>query len=140
MKLWFLIISTVYILSPVDLLPEMHAGRLGLLDDLLVVGTLYWYMVYKPALKARLNRAGSRGDGEDEKPRESTASAPLDPYTVLGVARDASAQEIKTAYRNLANKYHPDKVSHLGDEFRDIANRRFKEIQAAYDDLTPKGN
>jgi hypothetical protein len=141
MKLWFFVISIIYILSPVDLLPEMFAGRVGFLDDLLVVGMLYWYLIYKPALvKARMNKPGGGSRRMDnEEPRKNTASAPGDPYTVLGIARDASPEEIKTAYRQLANKYHPDKVSHLGDEFTDIADRRFKEIQSAYDKLTPKG-
>ena len=68
----------------------------------------------------------SRPDGE------------TDPYAALGVARDAPAGEIKHAYRELANKYHPDKVSHLGEEFRLLAEKRFKEIQAAYQQLSQK--
>ena len=50
-----------------------------------------------------------------------------DPYKVLGVERDASEDEIKTAYRRLAMKHHPDRTD--GDDVK------FKEIQAAYDQL-----
>lgn len=127
MKTLAYLIAILYTLSPVDLLPERAIGRIGLIDDVLVVLALYWYFIYKPArLKAREN-----GPGERARPRAK------DPYEVLGVARGATAEEIKHAYRELANKYHPDKVSHLGGEFREIAHEKFKEIQAAYDALTP---
>jgi len=61
-----------------------------------------------------------------------------DPYEILGVNRHASESEIKNAYRKLANKYHPDKVNHLGDEFKSLAEKRFKEIQEAYQKLSVK--
>lgn len=51
-----------------------------------------------------------------------------DPYAALGVAPDASAKEIKKAYRALSKQYHPDR--NAGDAG---AEDRFKEIQAAYD-------
>src|ERR687886_2447424 len=54
--------------------------------------------------------------------------AVTDPYSVLGVDRKASADEIKKAYRKLARQYHPDR--NPGDE---SAEERFKEIQSAYD-------
>ena len=38
----------------------------------------------------------------------------------------------------MANKYHPDKVVHLGKEFEEIAEKRFKEIQKAYAMLKEK--
>ena len=61
-----------------------------------------------------------------------------DYYEVLGLPRTAAPAQIKRAYRQLANKYHPDKVQHLGDEFKKLAEERFKEIEAAYRDLSKK--
>ncbi len=54
-----------------------------------------------------------------------------DPYDVLGVARGASADEIKKAYRQMAIKYHPDK--NPGDK---AAEERFKEAATAYEILS----
>ena len=108
-----------------------------MLDDLILAGALYWYFNFRARVKA-----GSRGpDAGGEKIREEAPRGrdlPKDPYEVLGVARDATDEEIKSAYRELAKKYHPDKVSHLGDEFKAMAHRKFKEIQAAYEALKPK--
>jgi len=54
------------------------------------------------------------------------------------VSESASLDEIKAAYRRLAGQYHPDKVLHLGEEFRVLAEAKFKEIQRAYDELSAK--
>jgi DnaJ like chaperone protein len=53
-------------------------------------------------------------------------------YAVLGLDRDASFEEIKKAYRQLSMQYHPDKVGHLGEEFRRVAEEKMKEINVAY--------
>lgn len=54
-------------------------------------------------------------------------------YAVLGLSPGADMESIKKAYRTLSMQYHPDKVSHLGDEFRAVAEEKMKEINQAYD-------
>lgn len=53
-------------------------------------------------------------------------------YEVLGVDQNASDKDVTSAYRALISKYHPDKVSGLGDEFQQIAERKSREINNAY--------
>ncbi|HIJ77845.1 MAG TPA: DnaJ domain-containing protein [Deltaproteobacteria bacterium] len=59
-------------------------------------------------------------------------------YEVLGLAPDAGFDEIKSAYRGLSMKYHPDKVGHLGEEFRQVAEEKMKELNEAYQYLKKK--
>ena len=62
----------------------------------------------------------------------------FDPYEILQVTRGASKEEIRAAYLNLIKQYHPDKVSHLGKEFRDIAEEKTQGINRAYEILTSR--
>ena len=54
-----------------------------------------------------------------------------DPYSVLGVPRTATDDEIKKAYRELARKYHPD--NYVNSPLADVASEKMKEINEAYD-------
>ena len=57
-----------------------------------------------------------------------------DPYQILGVKPDASDEEIKRAYRELARKYHPD--NYQNNPLADLAEEKMKEINEAYDAVT----
>lgn len=61
-------------------------------------------------------------------------------YAVLGLEKGADFVIIKKAYRKLSMQYHPDKVAHLGEEFKGVAEEKMKEINAAYDYFKKKFN
>ena len=54
-------------------------------------------------------------------------------YKILGVDPSATDEEVKRAYREMAKKNHPDLVSNLGEEVRKAAEKKFQEINAAYE-------
>lgn len=56
-------------------------------------------------------------------------------YTILGITPDASADEIKKAYREMAKKHHPDLVNTLGEDVQLKAKEKFQEIQDAYEQI-----
>jgi len=118
--------ALVYILSPVDLVPDLMPP-LGWLDDLIVLGLLVWFLL-------TMRQEPRRGSGGRTGERKRAGESP-DPHTLLGVDRGASADEIRAAYRRLVAQYHPDKVSHLGQEFQDMAHQKLIAIQQAYEAL-----
>jgi DnaJ like chaperone protein len=155
-KLILLILAGLYTLNPYDILPDFIVGW-GWLDDLIIWILLWRYFMSRKKKFADYGRydqsAGGRfqnrrrgnysdhgrSDSKDQY-SEDNAQWEWDPHRVLGIDRSASVEEIKHAYRDLASKYHPDKLEHLGDEFKALAETRFKEIQQAYQELTGKGS
>lgn len=147
MKILLIIIGLIYVLSPYDILPDFFAGW-GWLDDIVVL--FFLWRVFKNLSNKQFDtrnyynqrrQSFNHNKGSSQKESHGTDSQfkdqerPGDPYTILNISRGASQEEIKKAYRKLANKYHPDKVLHLGDEFRELAEKRFKEIEEAYRQL-----
>jgi len=57
------------------------------------------------------------------------------PYRILEIDETANEEEVKKAFRKMANKYHPDKVSHLGKEMQDLAEEKFKAVNDAYQQI-----
>jgi DnaJ domain/Protein of unknown function (DUF1232) len=155
-KIILLILAGLYTLNPYDILPDFMVGW-GWLDDLIIWILLWRYFVSRKKKFANFGRNYQSADGSfQNRPRgnysgrsrsdsknqysENGAQWEWDPHRVLGIERSASVEEIKHAYRELASKYHPDKLEHLGEEFKVLAEKRFKEIQQAYQELTGKGS
>ncbi len=104
--------------------------------------SLRW-LVLNGDVQGQPGRPGRRFDGRgpmppfDVPPRPQQAPPPpppprTSPYAVLGVAPGASLDEIRRAYRRAVQQYHPDQLAHLAPELRELAERRTKEINAAY--------
>ena len=53
-------------------------------------------------------------------------------YKILEIEKTVSDKDVKKAYRKMANKYHPDKVTHLGEEMQNLAEEKFKAVNDAY--------
>lgn len=56
-------------------------------------------------------------------------------YKILEIEPGASNEELKKAYRRMAMKYHPDKVSHLGNDFQKAAKDKFQQLSHAYENI-----
>jgi DnaJ like chaperone protein len=56
-------------------------------------------------------------------------------YHVLGIEPSASDDEVKKAYRQMAVRYHPDKVAHMGEEYQKGAKEKFQKVQEAYENI-----
>ena len=153
MRVLLYILAILYVLSPFDFIPDFLIGG-GWIDDIIILSLLGWYhFIYRKKKRFFQERNGRfQQSTEDRQERfredsafEGGANVGKDawrktPYEVLGLKNTASLEEIKTAYRRLASQYHPDKVSHLGEEFRVLAEIKFKEIQEAYQNLNAKSS
>ncbi len=61
-------------------------------------------------------------------------------YKILEIGNSATNEEVKKAYRRMAMKYHPDKVSHLGEDIRKSADEKFRKVNEAYSRIKKERN
>ncbi|MBI3179245.1 MAG: J domain-containing protein [Deltaproteobacteria bacterium] len=97
----------------------------------LVFIALVIYVVFR-LVRGVLKSAPARPGPAGPRPEPSASRSP---YEILGVPANASQDEIRSAYQRLIQQYHPDRVEQMGPELRDLALRRTKEINAAYERL-----
>ena len=76
-----------------------------------------------------------RSQDSKKRPKSKKAMASDTAYETLGISPGATLKEIKTAYQKLVQQYHPDRVTDMGPELREVAEARTKEINAAYEEL-----
>lgn len=136
LKTVFIILALAYLAFPRDLLPDWLIG-FGWIDDIVVL-YLLWRFFLRGAVAERTGGAGDYHNRSNSG-NQAEQAQPKSPYEILEIEPGASKDDIHKAYRALANKYHPDKIAHLGAEFQTLAEKKFKEIQAAYDYLTENG-
>lgn len=124
--------------SCVEISFHMNIGqRLQLLDYLIIIakvdGNVSPEEVY--ALKevaANLGLSAQDVDSMLNMEASSNQQIGLDEaYKILGISPNATNDEVKAAYRKMALKHHPDRVSTLGDDVREAAEKKFQEINNA---------
>jgi len=148
LKIILILFGLAYLISPVDIIPDLLLPYIGWIDDGIIFGTIVYLIRYgrlpnfffkksKPFetknANSDSNTKNNHTNDPNEQEKESFQDIPKNPYDILGVRPSASKKEIQTAYKEAIKKYHPDKLSHLGEEFSNLANKKFLEIQNAYD-------
>ena len=128
LRKWLILVAVLYLIFPRDLIPDFFGGGLGLIDDLgLIALLIYLY-------RRHLSQYVAQADHSSE-PQPAAPEGRFDPYEILGIASSASSETIQAAYRARMKEYHPDKVTHLGPELRELAHRKAQDIQRAYQQL-----
>lgn len=118
-------------------IPVMQYGAVAVtsskgLNILLNVSSLENATAFVTCLLAHKTRRQSSAGSSPKKPAQGMPASHTSALKVLGLEPEASPEQISDAYRRLAQMYHPDKVAGLAPEFHEIAERRMREINAAY--------
>lgn len=91
------------------------------------------------ATEAAVLRRVANGLGISQKDYESIQAMFVkkqdSAYRILEITPEATDEEVKKAYKKMAVKHHPDKVSHLGEDVQRQAKEKFQEINAAYEQI-----
>jgi DnaJ-domain-containing protein 1 len=103
---------------------------------IVVVYLVFRHLVRK--LRQEINRRNERGNYRHQN--EEYGHTEEEYRKILGVTDKDTTATIKTRYKELLTKYHPDKVQHLGVEFQEMAERKTKAIMEAYEFFQKKYN
>lgn len=98
----------------------------------LALGYVIWKVYQDLYEKMRSSNKGPSPTADTGE--KSTASSPVPQWACqcLGVQEDTPPKEVNAAYRNLIKQYHPDRMEGMGQELRELADKRTKEINQAY--------
>ena len=102
------------------------------LYSLMFMGTYWLVRRLRARMASPFSGPYSQAAGGRDEGGETGKAEPLDPWQVLELEPGASPEEIQAAYKAQLLKYHPDRVSHLGGEFQQLAHRKTLAIRQAY--------
>ena len=102
-----------------------------LLLGLLLVQRIMWASGERPDKKKRADDT-QRSKGQQRRERRQATPQRAQWWKVLGVSQEASLEEINQHYRQAMRMYHPDKVAGMAPEIIALAERRTKELNAAF--------
>lgn len=134
LKTILIIFGLAYLISPVDIIPDLLLPFVGWIDDGVVIASIYYLIRFEKLPNFFFKKQNPFNQPSGQNHANFTSSIPT-PHEILGISPDASKKEIQNAYKQAIKKYHPDKLSHLGKDFSNLANEKFLEIQKAYDTL-----
>lgn len=142
LKILLILLGLAYLISPVDIIPDLLLPFVGWLDDGVVLWAIFHLIRHGtlPPFFMKKHPGGNRPPRTGNKTSAKKQALPKSAHEILGVSPQASWDQIQTAYKNKIKQYHPDKLSHLGEDFSTLANEKFLEIQKAYDSLKPKNS
>ncbi|MCP3944261.1 MAG: DnaJ domain-containing protein [Desulfobacteraceae bacterium] len=156
LKILLILFGLAYMISPVDVIPDLLLPYAGWIDDAIVIwaishlirhGKLPGFFFKKtpgaggaPAPENNSNPGQAHTDRTKKKQADPKKDSPSfkSAHEILGVCPNATPEQIQAAYKEKIKRYHPDKVSQMGKEFSHLANKKFLEIQRAYEILKSK--
>ena len=89
----------------------------------------------RPAIVPRPDRAAAPGETQPQSSPQPSAAPIPHPYRILGVTPEATDDEIRSAFRTLARRWHPDKLGQDDPEVLALARQRLAELLEAYESL-----
>lgn len=109
----------------------------GIELSVILFGAFLGYWIVGKLIATRPARTTDQPDatgsgGEATNGSSSTDEGPQPWHAILKVSPNATLDEIRHAYKTLLSQYHPDKVATLGEELRNLADRKTKAITSAY--------
>ena len=113
-------------------------GRFSFIFFIIWIMGIVLRLFMRGAVRTRTHQGPGQSGSWRQNPwgqKNPSSNPSRSPYEVLGVHPNASQKEINTSYRRLVQQYHPDKMSGLGPELREVAEQRMKEINSAYQRL-----
>jgi DnaJ-domain-containing protein 1 len=107
----------------------------------LIILIVLAFLIFRQLMRMFRQEIHRRSERSDYQYQSRGYANTEDEYRkILGVTDTDTPETIKTRYKELLTKYHPDKVQHLGVEFQEMAERKTKAIMEAYEFFQKKYN